>query len=137
MLSFKSLPILVTSLAVLASAAPTTEIGQGWVITEGTGFPQSDTLMKRAPGGVYICTDVNWKGTCGYKVQPLNTCIGLDFPWWQSISSFGPDQGTKCDLYHGYSCDDWIATGVGAPGYADLRTFANANDRIGSFICRT
>jgi hypothetical protein len=38
-------------------------------------------LDKRAKGGVYICTDVNWGGTCGYQVQPLNTCIHLDFPW--------------------------------------------------------
>jgi hypothetical protein len=51
----------------LASAAPAAE-------------PAAD-VEKRAKGGVYICTDVNWGGTCGYQVQPLNTCIHLDFPW--------------------------------------------------------
>jgi hypothetical protein len=67
---------------------------------------------------VKICTDSNWKGTCGYAVQPLNQCISLDFPWvsqsprrsilymlslihfqYHSISSFGPDPQTACDWY--------------------------------------
>lgn len=30
---------------------------------------------------VYICTDINWGGTCGYKVQPLTECIVLTSPW--------------------------------------------------------
>lgn len=38
-------------------------------------------LEERTVGGIKICTDVNWKGTCGYKVQPINKCIHLDPPW--------------------------------------------------------
>ncbi|OHE96103.1 hypothetical protein CORC01_08640 [Colletotrichum orchidophilum] len=51
-------------------------------------------LSKRTVGGIYICTDFNWGGTCGYKVQPLGVCIVLTSPWLNSISSIGPDPGT-------------------------------------------
>lgn len=52
--------------------------------------------QKRTVGGVYICTDVQWHGKCGYAVQPLNECIYLTSPWYKTISSFGPDPGTEC-----------------------------------------
>ncbi|KAK6532995.1 hypothetical protein TWF281_007161 [Arthrobotrys megalospora] len=54
-------------------------------------------LLKRTPGGIYITTDIFWGGQKGYKVQPFNTCIVLNAPWLYTISSFGPDQGTRCD----------------------------------------
>lgn len=52
--------------------------------------------QKRTVGGVYICTDTDWKGTCGYAVQPLNTCIRMGQAWAFQISSFGPDKCTTC-----------------------------------------
>ena len=53
-------------------------------------------LQKRTPGGVELCTDINWGGTCGYAVQPLNTCIILGDDWKNKISSFGPDPCQVC-----------------------------------------
>ena len=36
------------------------------------------------------------RGTCGYAVQPLNTCIMLGDDWKNKISSFGPDPCQVC-----------------------------------------
>jgi hypothetical protein len=51
MLSFESASLIVASLAVLASAAA----------IEKPDAPRSNIVGKRAAGGVYICTDVNWQ----------------------------------------------------------------------------
>ncbi|KAJ7489755.1 hypothetical protein B0H11DRAFT_2229779 [Mycena galericulata] len=48
------------------------------------------------PGGVYICTGLGFTGTCGYAIQPLDVCIDLASPWYDNISSFGPDPGATC-----------------------------------------
>jgi hypothetical protein len=64
MLSLKSFSILLASLASTTTSAPTTPGNDGWIVTEGTGLSHSDILGKRAiatAGGVYICTDVDWK----------------------------------------------------------------------------
>ncbi|MCJ1423977.1 hypothetical protein MMC29_001864 [Sticta canariensis] len=55
-------------------------------------------LEKRTPGGIYLCTGSNYTGTCGYKVQPFNTCINLTAPYLRNIGSFGPDKGALCRL---------------------------------------
>ncbi|KAF1849191.1 uncharacterized protein K460DRAFT_394078 [Cucurbitaria berberidis CBS 394.84] len=75
---------------------------------------------KRTVGGIKICTGEYWTGTCGYKVQPLNSCIHLDAPWYHTISSFGPDQGTTCNWYRDYNCNDQIASGIVYPGIDDM-----------------
>jgi hypothetical protein len=55
---------------------------------------------------------------------------------WHSISSFGPDQGTKCDWYGGYNCDGFIASKIGHPGISNMVSFGG-NDQLGSFKCYT
>lgn len=123
---------VLTSFAVAAPApAPAAEASQ--LDFEIVDSRPNSSLEKRTVGGVYICTDINWSGTCGYAVQPLNTCIHLDFPWYHTISSFGPDVGTACTWYSDYNCQNWLVTRVGNPGYADMSNFYN--DQIGSFIC--
>lgn len=52
--------------------------------------------QKRTIGGVYICTDINWGGRCGYAVQQTGACIVLGSDWNKQISSFGPDECTTC-----------------------------------------
>lgn len=59
----------------------------------------NDLPQKRNVGGVFICTDINWGGRCGYAVQPVNECIVLGSDWDKQISSFGPDQCTECTAY--------------------------------------
>ena len=59
-------------------------------------------LEKRTVGGIFICSDINWGGTCGYAVQPINTCITLGSDWNNIISSIGPDPGTAVCIFHQY-----------------------------------
>ena len=62
-------------------------------------YAPADMVQKRNIGGVYICTDINWGGRCGYAVQPLGECIVLGSDWNKQISSFGPDDCTYCAAY--------------------------------------
>ncbi|KAK6343481.1 hypothetical protein TWF730_011070 [Orbilia blumenaviensis] len=116
------------------------------VVLWGNGTDTNLALSKRTPGGIYICLDVGWNN-CGYKVQPLKTCIGLDAPWWHTISSFGPDECTSCvlhtDKYCESECPDGYKCVIHNPGFGDLREYTslgapyNWNDKIGSFWCTT
>ncbi|KAF3931249.1 hypothetical protein ABW19_dt0202588 [Dactylella cylindrospora] len=131
-------------------------IDDGWTIFNGTGKPpnlEEGKLAKREAGGVYICTDINWSGTCGYKVQPLDACIQLTSPWYHTISSIGPDQLTLLTLFKDGNCaaSQYVNAFCGNggpclpkvywPGYGDLtqHSFSSAfysgnyNDQIGSF----
>ncbi|KAK6338198.1 hypothetical protein TWF730_002272 [Orbilia blumenaviensis] len=95
-------------------------------------------LEKRIPGGIFITTDIYWGGTRGYKVQPFNTCIVLTAPWLYTISSFGPDQGTKCIFYQARDCTPTNGQNtIWYPGNPNLGSHygANWNDRIGSWRC--
>ncbi|KAJ7742172.1 hypothetical protein DFH07DRAFT_1063818 [Mycena maculata] len=65
----------------------------------------STTADLGTPGGVFICTDLDWQGQCGYAVQPLNECIVLVSPWLDAISSFGPDPGATCFAFSSGNCD--------------------------------
>ncbi|KAJ7190658.1 hypothetical protein GGX14DRAFT_407821 [Mycena pura] len=94
---------------------------------------------SRTAGGVFICTDISWKGApaasqCSW---PLNVCINLTAPWYRAISSFGPDPGATCFSYSQDSCDEaeWEFT---APGDATggLGTSNPWNDQITNFMCQ-
>ncbi|KAJ7190654.1 hypothetical protein GGX14DRAFT_701775 [Mycena pura] len=142
---------LAVALVAGVSATPVPEkdwkYGVGWdgsildPLTIGTPAPTSpnairSSLVPRTPGGVFICTDINWGGTCGYAVQPLDVCIFLTAPWYRAISSFGPDPGATCFAYSQNSCDEaeWE---FAAPGDATggLGTSNPWNDQITNFMC--
>lgn len=92
-------------------------------------------------GGVFICTDLNWGGKCGYAVQPLDTCINLGSDWKAKISSFGPDLCTRCLAYGYIFCSFTLdlsahsvllsAGRVGAQCRACRRTVASISCRFG------
>ncbi|KAE9393708.1 hypothetical protein BT96DRAFT_943726 [Gymnopus androsaceus JB14] len=102
----------------------------------GTPANATGALEKRTPGGVFICTDLNFGGQCGYAVQPLGICITLTSPWYDTISSFGPDPDATCFAYSQNSCNEaeWEFT---YPGDASggLGTSDPWNDRITNFMC--
>ncbi|TKA34910.1 hypothetical protein B0A54_13873 [Friedmanniomyces endolithicus] len=54
-------------------------------------------LLKRASGGVKLCTGANYSGICDYVVWPLNECIALNDYAGHTLS-FQPDAGTECFL---------------------------------------
>ncbi|KAJ6470213.1 hypothetical protein C8R47DRAFT_1149028 [Mycena vitilis] len=79
--------------APTGAAAPSPKVANAAVTANVTTAPTS-ALGK--PGGVFICQDLNWKGLCGYAVEPMNECILLASPWLDTITSFGPDPGATC-----------------------------------------
>ncbi|KAL5354924.1 hypothetical protein BJX96DRAFT_170180 [Aspergillus floccosus] len=84
--------VVFASLLSLVAAAPAENLSErdpGSMIVSVTDV---NGLEKREDGGVYICTDINWGGNCGFAKQPWDLCIQLDSPWWHSISSIGPDE---------------------------------------------
>ncbi|KAJ7150859.1 hypothetical protein C8R43DRAFT_1127784 [Mycena crocata] len=100
-----------------------------------TATPQS---AQGKPGGVFICQDLNWKGLCGYAVQPLNECILLVDPWLKTVSSFGPDPGATCFVFSSGNCDAGQAQwSFKFPGddTGGLATTNPWNDKITSFAC--
>ncbi|KAK6535511.1 hypothetical protein TWF694_001966 [Orbilia ellipsospora] len=134
-----------------------------WETFKGNGtYPghwhKSKKFTKRGNlGGIYICTDANWYGTCGYAVQPLGVCIVLTDPYYHSISSMGPDDPTLVTLFRDNYCADssWVGQYCGNggpclpqvyyPGVPDFSThyFSAAknagyyNDQVGSFWVRS
>ncbi|KAF2020348.1 hypothetical protein BU24DRAFT_127 [Aaosphaeria arxii CBS 175.79] len=92
-----------------------------------TASYSSKLLSKRGlPGAVYICTDPNFRGDCGW-VAPSQECriagTGLQAP-----ESIGPDPGGFCVLYADAACKgNQIATlrfpgiGSGVPAFSAIR----------------
>jgi len=53
-------------------------------------------------GGVYACTQANWRGICAYSVLPLHQCFTLAPMWAGEIAALGPDnEGFVCTLFSG------------------------------------
>ncbi|MCJ1229044.1 hypothetical protein MMC12_005708 [Toensbergia leucococca] len=142
-----SAPIALLLLSTLANTLPTNPNTEISLINKPNTIPlpASTTIIPSNPhdlaiGGVYICADINWGGTCGYAVQPTYTCIDLGSDWDKKISSFGPDESTECVLYNVHGClPDYASFPNGQPdihypGVADMRTIS-FNDLTSSFRC--
>jgi uncharacterized membrane protein len=69
-------------------------VSSAGIFEPGTRRPCGDGHI----GGVMICTDTDYQGTCAYAVVPLDTCIQLESPWFHTISSFSPDRQTFCTI---------------------------------------
>ncbi|KAL5521459.1 hypothetical protein ACEPAF_2207 [Sanghuangporus sanghuang] len=121
--------VLVTLITENTFASPT-------VVHSTSANATSTSVEKRTPGGVFICTELNWGGTCGYAVQPLNECIPLGSDWDKQISSFGPDPCTICFAYRESNCDEaeWEFTNPG-DATGGLGTSDPWNDQISAFLC--
>ncbi|KAF9885055.1 hypothetical protein FE257_000786 [Aspergillus nanangensis] len=122
--------VVFASLLSLVAAAPAEDLTERSPMP--VPFTESTGLEKRVEGGVYICTDINWGGTCGFAKQPWDVCIQLDSPWWHSITSIGPDEYNAIVAYEDYNCASSSTLTIWSPGYANLGA-AGWNDRIGSF----
>ncbi|KAK4220802.1 hypothetical protein QBC38DRAFT_341117, partial [Podospora fimiseda] len=87
---------------------------------------------------VYVTEDINFTGRAENLAIELGQCLTLGNGWPNTISSFGPDQGTSSFLYENSldNCNTngaWDGT-IQWPGIADLRSIG-FNDRINSFKC--
>ncbi|KAF2632748.1 hypothetical protein BU25DRAFT_417340 [Macroventuria anomochaeta] len=82
--------------------------------------PRHETIQVRDDleehgkiGGMYMCTGINFTGTCKYIQPAMGTCYTLPAPFKSSIASFGPDQAFSgsipafafgCRLYEDETC---------------------------------
>lgn len=68
-------------------------------------FPKGTLISSRADARaltvpqLYLCTDVNFTGTCHYEVYTLDVCHALESPFRYTVSSIGPDEHTLCQVY--------------------------------------
>ncbi|TFK71705.1 hypothetical protein BDN72DRAFT_895410 [Pluteus cervinus] len=99
--------------------------------------PDGSPDNKGTPGGVYFCTDINWKGSCAYTLLPLNQCVTIETFLQDKISSVGPDPGADCAAWSNTSCDGTPSWGFNYPGdpTGGLQTDNPWNDRVKSIQC--
>ncbi|CAE6375705.1 unnamed protein product [Rhizoctonia solani] len=56
-------------------------------------------------GGVYFCTDADWKGQCLYVAGfKDNQCVNFGTEFSNKVTSFGPDKGLACLLWSEWDC---------------------------------
>jgi len=138
-------PFLCVALALLtgsATAAPSTSdwkttLGWDGVVSSpdsiGSPLTPGDLTTRAAStvGGIFICDQANWNGTCGFAVQPLKTCIVLGTDWNKKISSIGPDFGT---VVVGFNATDCTGPQIAFlnPGTGDLASLG-WDDTMSSF----
>ena len=71
-------------------------------------------------GGVYACTQVNWRGICVYSVLPLHQCFDLAPMWAGEIAALGPDnEDFVCTLFSGANLSG-NSMNIIFPGYGNL-----------------
>ncbi|RMZ74261.1 hypothetical protein GMOD_00003273 [Pyrenophora seminiperda CCB06] len=127
-----SAPMIVTTttfitLVSVSPALPTNTV---------TTFPDGSLA------GVYICSDINWGGTCEHKFTSLGGSDSDCTLLTGQESSIGPDAGFFCEFYTNAYCrklldDESDYLGLAWPGIADLRDTAKGdyNDRLFSYAC--
>ncbi|PUU75797.1 hypothetical protein B9Z19DRAFT_1053269 [Tuber borchii] len=92
-----------------------------------------ESLAKRTLGCVYVTQDANFAGTSAYICSGTwGGCITFTNPWRYTISSFGPDGGTYCQIFHSTDCSSGGSTTFTYPGYGNLGAW---NDNLGSYRC--
>lgn len=95
-------------------------------------FPKLHLHRRGLPGAVYICTDKNFQGTCGWNTPSENCRIpgtGNNAP-----ESIGPDPGGFCILYSEADCSGTQIRTIRFPGessalpeFEGLKCFADGD----------
>ncbi|KAJ6612773.1 hypothetical protein B0H10DRAFT_2222799 [Mycena sp. CBHHK59/15] len=71
--------------------------------------------------GAYFCNDINWTNDCAHWTNLVyDQCYTLDAGHQDKLSSFGPDEGTLCNVMADYFCGSSPAS-LEYPGSGDLR----------------
>lgn len=61
--------------------------------------PLRSTGQNGLIGAIYMCTENGFQGTCTYAQFDMATCYTLQPPFFNNISSFGPDQWAGSDTF--------------------------------------
>ncbi|KAJ6599792.1 hypothetical protein DFH09DRAFT_1503973 [Mycena vulgaris] len=107
-----------------------------------------DTVVKRNPGDVYLCTAAFWSGYCVLITGAFSGgCVNLASDLDNLVSSFGPDAGQDCYMYDAHDCNILLGSSIGpirSPGGADMSQTINTgseggarpfNDVLSSYRC--
>ncbi|TLD20382.1 hypothetical protein PspLS_08461 [Pyricularia sp. CBS 133598] len=101
------------------------------------GSSDGPLAARQGPPAFYACIHPGWTAPCQYFVIGVSTqCYNFLGDWDNSISAFGPDQGTICNLYDSPNCVDSPRT-IGSlvwPGISDLAALGWDN-AVSSFRC--
>ncbi|KAF1830409.1 hypothetical protein BDW02DRAFT_101794 [Decorospora gaudefroyi] len=60
-------------------------------------------------GGLYMCTNYAYQGTCSYARYTPSVCYNLAPPYLNNVSSFLPDQYAGADMFK-FQCAIWNET---------------------------
>ncbi|KAF8180624.1 hypothetical protein BJ912DRAFT_980937 [Pholiota molesta] len=94
-----------------------------------------ETLNARAAevdGHLFVCTEINFTGTCGNIAFNVGECTNFNSPFLDSISSLAPDAGFSCTTYTDVGCTGETYT-VTSPGSTSLPVVVD--NKISSFLC--
>ncbi|KAF1812904.1 hypothetical protein P152DRAFT_330375 [Eremomyces bilateralis CBS 781.70] len=89
-----------------------------------------DELSERDVPGLYVCSEENFKGYCGYIAHTANTgCQSFPDPTpsWPSIKSIGPDRGQTCRVFQNTGCTGLAVrnpSGISEIQYPGLASFS-------------
>jgi len=88
-------------LAALGLAAAHTTPKSNLEITNPSNIATRSLDKRGRLGGVYYCVDDYFRGRCEYNVLKLGSCYNVkqNGPFWNAITSIGPDQGTYCNVF--------------------------------------
>jgi hypothetical protein len=91
-------------------------------------------------GGLYMCTNYGYRGTCSYAKYPMSTCYNLLAPFYNNVSSFSPDNYAG-DAIFAFECkifDLEGRTGTSVrqswPGTSNLWISGSAVDKRGKSV---
>ena len=90
------------------------------------------SLEKRTLGCIYATQDGGFNGASTYECHGNNACLFWNPFWRFGISSFGPDEGQACVIYHSQDCSSGGSVPFVYPGYGNLGEW---NDNMGSYRC--
>ncbi|KAI8934693.1 hypothetical protein NX059_008384 [Plenodomus lindquistii] len=142
--------VLEGTLTLTTTATSTVQVTRTEIVTpsqagpavESSTAPELSVPTPSALAGVYICTDINWSGSCTHTFTPLGSAPSSCTTLNGTASSIGPDVGVRCRFYTNSYCDtiftdesDFIT--LSYPGTSDLRNSEKGdwNDRVFSFLC--
>ncbi|KAJ6599523.1 hypothetical protein B0H10DRAFT_721541 [Mycena sp. CBHHK59/15] len=95
----------------------------------------NDTIVhtdKRALGTVFLCNAAFFSGYCVAITGEFNGgCIDLGVDLDNQVSSFGPDQGQRCQLFNAHGC---ATSGAGIPAWSGPIAFPGVQDLSQGFI---
>ncbi|KAJ6541195.1 hypothetical protein DFH09DRAFT_1174736 [Mycena vulgaris] len=87
---------------------------------------------KRAQGTVFLCNAAFFSGYCVAITGEFDGgCIDLAADLDNQVSSFGPDQGQRCQLFNAHGC---ATSGAGTPAWSGPIAFPGIQDFSVSWV---